>query len=121
MTDGPKGFRFTLADLKARLPAPDGKRVAVALERGELLAELYQPLHHDPQQPHTRDEIYVIVEGAGEFVMGNERVPFAPGDLLFVPAGVTHRFENFGERLTAWVVFYGPEGGDPDATAVVAP
>ena len=30
-----------------------------------------------------------------------------PGDLLFVPAGLVHRFEDYAE-LGVWVVFYGP-------------
>lgn len=110
-----KGRRLTVQDLAQRLPTPEGKRFVVGLERGELLIELYQPRGHDPQQPHTRDEAYVVIEGQGDFVMGDERVPFGPGDFLFVPAGMPHRFENFGEILTAWVIFYGPEGGDATA------
>jgi mannose-6-phosphate isomerase-like protein (cupin superfamily) len=110
-----KGHRLTVQDLERRLPTPEGKRFVVGLERGELTVELYKPQGHDPQQPHTRDEAYIVVEGRGEFVMGDERVPFGPGDCLFVPAGMAHRFENFGESLTTWVVFYGPEGGDPTA------
>ena len=109
------GHRLTVRELADRLPTPAGKRFVVGLERGELTVELYKPQDRDPQQPHTRDEAYVVVEGRGEFVMGDERVPFGPGDFLFVPAGMTHRFENFGESVTAWVVFYGPEGGDPTA------
>ena len=35
-----------------------------------------------------------------------------PGDLLFVPAGVVHRFEEFTDDLAVWVIFYGPEGGE---------
>jgi hypothetical protein len=31
---------------------------------------------------------------------------------LFVPAGAEHRFEDFTDDLTVWVVFYGPEGGE---------
>ena len=42
----------------------------------------------------------------------DSRADFGPGDVLFVPAGVTHRFENFTADLTVWVVFYGPEGGE---------
>jgi mannose-6-phosphate isomerase-like protein (cupin superfamily) len=53
--------------------------------------------------------LYVVVEGRGEFVNGDAREAFGPGDLLFVPAGVVHRFENFTDDLTAWVIFYGPE------------
>ena len=108
-----KGRRLTVEELKRRLPTPDGKHFVIGFERGELQIELYQPQGHDPQQPHSRDEAYVVVEGQGDFVMGEERVPFGPGDFLFVPAGMPHRFENFGESLTTWVIFYGPEGGDP--------
>ena len=31
---------------------------------------------------------------------------------LFAAAGATHRFENFSDDLTVWVLFYGPEGGE---------
>ena len=103
---------FTAAELLRQLPGPAGQRFAVALERGSLSIELYAPRGSDPQQPHTRDEVYVVVSGRGEFVNGPERHAFAPGDLLFVPAGVEHRFQQFTDDLAVWVVFYGPEGGD---------
>lgn len=103
---------FTAAELQRQLPGPAGERFAVALERGSLSIELYAPRGSDPQQPHTRDEVYVVVSGRGEFVNGPERHAFAPGDLLFVPAGVEHRFEQFTDDLAVWVVLYGPEGGD---------
>ena len=50
--------------------------------------------------------------GTGFFVSGAERYRFGSGDLLFVPAGVVHRFEEFTDDLAVWVVFYGPEGGE---------
>ena len=103
---------FTAAELLRQLPGPAGQRFAVALERGSLSIELYAPRGSDPQQPHTRDEVYVVVSGRGEFANGSERHAFAPGDLLFVPAGAEHRFEQFTDDLAVWVVFYGPEGGD---------
>jgi mannose-6-phosphate isomerase-like protein (cupin superfamily) len=40
------------------------------------------------------------------------RHAFGPGDVLFVPAGVEHHFENFTDDLATWVIFYGPEGGE---------
>ena len=101
--------RVTFAEALARLPGPDGKRFATVLEHGELLVEIYAPRGRDPQQPHTRDELYVVVEGEGFFVNGDARDSFGPGDVLFVPAGVVHRFENFTDDLTVWVIFYGPE------------
>jgi len=43
------------------------------------------------------------------FVNGDERSSFGPGDMLFVPAGMEHWFENFTDDLAVWVVFHGPE------------
>ncbi|HET6863395.1 MAG TPA: cupin domain-containing protein, partial [Pyrinomonadaceae bacterium] len=84
-------------------------------KHGSLLVEIYAPRGTDPQKPHTRDEVYVVVNGTGEFVCGESRQNFAPSDILFAAAGVIHRFENFTEDLTLWVIFYGPEGGESDA------
>ena len=50
--------------------------------------------------------------GSGYFVNGESRQPFEAGEALFVPAGVVHRFEDFTPDFAAWVVFYGPEGGE---------
>jgi mannose-6-phosphate isomerase-like protein (cupin superfamily) len=54
----------------------------------------------------------VVVIGSGQFANGPMRHPFGPGDVLFVPAGVKHHFESFTDDLAAWVIFYGPEGGE---------
>jgi quercetin dioxygenase-like cupin family protein len=35
-----------------------------------------------------------------------------PGDALFVPAGTVHRFEAMSAEFGAWMIFYGPEGGE---------
>jgi mannose-6-phosphate isomerase-like protein (cupin superfamily) len=73
--------------------------------------EIYRPNGVDKQQPHTRDEIYVVFSGRGTFVMSGERQPFEPGEFLFAPAGVPHRFEAFSDDFLVWVVFCGPQGG----------
>ena len=81
-------------------------------EHGTLQLEVYKPDKVDLQQPHSRDEVYVIISGRGEFINGDKHHSFEPGDFLFVPAGVEHRFENFTEDFATWVLFYGPEGGE---------
>ena len=104
--------RVTLADALARLPDSAGKRFAVVFERGSLQVEIYAPRGRDSQTPHTRDEVYIVMQGSGEFVNGEQRHLFVPGDFLFVPAGIEHRFENFTDDLVVWVIFYGREGGE---------
>ena len=96
----------------AKLPTPDGKRFAAIFEHGTLVVEIYAPRGTDPQQPHSRDEIYFVASGSGEYVCGESRKAFGPTDLLFAAAGATHRFENFTDDLVVWVLFYGPEGGE---------
>jgi mannose-6-phosphate isomerase-like protein (cupin superfamily) len=105
-------MRFSAAVLLARIPGAKGERFAVALERGTMSLELYAPRGTDPQKPHARDEVYVVVTGSGQFVSAGVREAFGPGDVLFVAAGVEHRFERFSDDLAVWVVFYGPEGGE---------
>jgi mannose-6-phosphate isomerase-like protein (cupin superfamily) len=103
---------LTVADAISRVPTADGKLFATIFEHGTLLVEIYAPRGVDPQQPHTRDEIYFVAAGSGEYVCGDTRTPFGPTDLLFAAAGLIHRFENFTENLVVWVLFYGPEGGE---------
>lgn len=94
------------------VPTRDGKRWAALFLHGTLEVEIYAPRDSDPQNPHEKDEVYVVAQGSGDFVCGAERVKFVVGDLLFVPAGEAHRFENFTDDFAAWVIFYGPEGGE---------
>ena len=101
--------KLSLADCAARLPED---RYFVALNRDTVEVGLYAPVGKDPQQPHDRDECYMILEGEGRVRMGDETVPFGPGDFLFVPAGVPHRFVDFDDSFKAWVIFYGQEGGE---------
>lgn len=104
--------KVTVEEALAHLPGPKGERFAAVLKHGSLVVEIYAPRGRDPQTPHTRDEIYVVLCGSGYFTNGATRSPFGAGDLLFVPAGVEHRFEDFTGDLTVWVIFYGPEGGE---------
>ena len=60
-----------------------------------ITVEIYKPNQEDLQAPHDRDELYMIISGSGNFRMNDEIVQFRTGDLLLVPKGVVHRFENF--------------------------
>ena len=103
---------FSPAWALQQLPGENGEAWRVLFEHGSLEVEIYAPRGHDPQQPHTRDEVYVVAAGSGWFRNGDLRHEFASGDVLFVPAGVIHRFEQFSDDFATWVFFYGPEGGE---------
>ena len=105
-------LKRTLAQGLAALPGPGGERSVAVLEHSTLQLKVYAPRGTDPQQPHTRDELYVVARGSGEFVSAEERIPFVTGDVLFIAAGKSHRFENFSDDFAVWVVFYGAEGGE---------
>ncbi len=109
-------------------PVLPGHATALLMRHGSMELRWFSPASEDPQVPHDRDELYIVVAGTGVFmravdtqpigddislpIEGEERVAFAPGDALFVPAGTVHRFETFTPDFACWVVFWGPEGGE---------
>jgi mannose-6-phosphate isomerase-like protein (cupin superfamily) len=64
----------------------------------------------DEQRPHTEDEVYVVLGGHGRFTAGDETRACGPGDVIFVPALVPHRFHEITEELRIIVVFGPAEG-----------
>ena len=93
-------------------PIPPGSRSSLLMEHGSMKLRYYAPPGTDAQTPHDQDELYGIASGRGTFFVGGQRVPFGPGDVLFVAAQVEHRFESFSDDFATWVVFYGPTGGE---------
>ena len=104
--------RMTLQAALAAARNSADKTYGILLEHGTLELGFYKPDGIDPQEPHEQDEVYVVLSGSGYFVMGEERRPIEPAEALFVPAGMAHRFEEFSEDFAAWVIFYGPPGGE---------
>jgi mannose-6-phosphate isomerase-like protein (cupin superfamily) len=100
------------------LKAMDAVRISedglygVLLENGSMELGYYKPLVTDEQTPHDQDEIYIVQTGSGSFICDDKHIEFEPGDSLFVAAGVEHRFVDFSPDFAAWVIFYGPEGGE---------
>lgn len=85
---------------------------ALVLHHGSMELEYYAPRGRDTQMPHDRDELYVVISGHGWFRNGEARHEFAAGDVMFVPAGTEHRFEQFSDDFATWVIFWGPKGGE---------
>jgi mannose-6-phosphate isomerase-like protein (cupin superfamily) len=112
-------MKTTVDEALARLPGPpnalwpQGARSVSMFSHGTMELKLYAPRGSDPQQPHTRDEVYIVVSGHGRFDNDGKVASIGPGDALFVAAGRPHRFLDFSDDFATWVIFYGPEGGEP--------
>jgi len=61
----------------------------------------------DPQRPHREDETYYVIRGRARFHAGEEDQAISAGSVLFVAAGVEHRFYDISEELAA-LVFFAP-------------
>lgn len=106
------GTTLSPGEALARLAEDPAREFVELFAHGTLSVEVYRPRGIDRQQPHRRDEVYVVIAGRGEFVCAGVRRTFGPGDFLFVEAGVAHHFENFSDDFSTWVFFYGPDGGE---------
>lgn len=105
---------MTPSQAMAAVAASADGEYGVLLRRGATEIGYYRPRGEDRQAPHDEDEIYIVHRGNGAFMLGGERLPFAAGDVFFVPAGTVHRFVDFSDDFAAWVVFCG--AADDDAS-----
>ena len=79
---------------------------------GSMKLGLYAPRGKDDQDPHDQDELYFISNGSAGFTLEDKRTDVSAGDALFVPAGLTHRFDTMSDDFMVWVIFWGPKGGE---------
>jgi mannose-6-phosphate isomerase-like protein (cupin superfamily) len=100
-------LKFALRDATEALAGEPDDFVTL-MQEDTTRVLLFAPRGEDVQTPHTQDEVYVVVSGSGTFRRGDEVVAFEPGDLLFVPAKVPHRFDQFSDDFSTWVIFFGP-------------
>jgi mannose-6-phosphate isomerase-like protein (cupin superfamily) len=67
----------------------------------------------DLQQPHTEDEVYIVLRGRATLWTPEMTAPATAGSVMFVPAGEAHRFVDIAEDLTVLVVFAPAEHSRP--------
>ena len=105
-------YKLTAEDARNQLQQQSNLPFTIMMEHGTMSIEYFAPKGTDKQTPHKQDEIYVIIEGKSMFYRDGEMVPCTKNDILFVPAGMEHRFEDFSDDFATWVIFYGTEGGE---------
>jgi len=96
----------------------DGKAYLEFLRVSSMSAGVYvlSKAGVDLQAPHTEDEIYYIANGQARIRVGSDYSEVRAGSIVYVPAGVEHRFTDISEELTALVLFAPAErstGGRP--------
>lgn len=70
-----------------------------------MSVELAQYPNPEPKQPHTEDELYVVLSGSGMAAVGDETYAIEEGDVVFVKQGVEHDFFDIEDEMTALIVF----------------
>ena len=63
-----------------------------------------KPGERDTQEPHSLDEIYLILEGDGFIEIGKKAYSVKKDLFVFVPAEVRHRF--FGNTKEILVIYF---------------
>jgi len=75
--------------------------------RNMLGYSVFKPGIDTKQKIHIEaEELAFIVSGSGKITAGNELIPFAKGDSLFIPPGVPHGVRNDGAEDVVMVFFF---------------
>lgn len=59
----------------------------------------------DGQEPHSEDEVYVVIRGRARLSADTGDVEVGPGSVVYVAAGEAHQFIDVSEDLSILVVF----------------
>ncbi len=104
----PKWAAFQMADLEERRARGDDPWLEF-FRTSTLRTGLYvlPAGAKDPQGAHQQDEVYHIVKGRAVLTVDGEDHPVAPGAVLYVRAGIDHRFHSITEELEVLVFFAG--------------
>src|SRR5262245_27322938 len=55
------------------------------------------PGRNNERHRHAHESLFVILEGQGEVLIGDKRIPVKKGDVAFVPRWLFHQTSNTGE------------------------
>lgn len=95
-------------DYRDHVGVREDKHYKATLFQGDHLMvglNCLEPGQTQPVHDHAEaDKVYVVLEGRGQFVIGEETREAGPGEVVWTPAGLPHGVENRGaERLVLLV------------------
>ena len=93
----------------------DDKHYKATLFQGAHLmvgVNCLEPGQEQPVHDHAgADKVYVVMEGRGQFTIGDETREAGPGEVVWAPAGLPHGVRNQGaDRLVLLVGIAPPPG-----------
>jgi len=97
-----------IQDYRTHVGARLGKHYKATLFRSDRLLlglNCLEPGQTQPVHRHSgQDKFYLVMEGRGDFTIGETRVEAGPGEIVWAPADEDHGVENQGaERLVLFV------------------
>ncbi len=70
-----------------------------------------------PLHTHSSEEVFIVLRGKGEVLVGDEVIPFVAPATVIAPAGIAHQLRNTGTEATDQIVIvgahskiFGPDG-----------
>jgi mannose-6-phosphate isomerase-like protein (cupin superfamily) len=99
-----EGRLFELSELASRLKKDGGYFLDFLRVRNlEAGIIVLHPDEEDTQEPHSEDELYYVIRGSGWMEMGQNKVRVKEGSIIFVPAGLHHKF--FGNKADLVILY----------------
>jgi quercetin dioxygenase-like cupin family protein len=75
-----------------------------------------------PRHTHTReDEVYFVLAGELEVIVGQEVFVLRPGDCLMAPRDIPHQLRNSGSVDNQYLLLFSPSGFDEFLSVTAAP
>jgi len=102
-------FLKSMASLATFAPEKMGK---TTLAQGDFLfagLNSFEPGQEHAAHAHQgQDKLYVVLEGAGEVMVGGQTEQLAAGDAAFAPSGVMDSIRNTGSARLVVLAVLGP-------------
>ena len=90
------------------------RKVVFTTDRSQLVLMSLMPREEIGSEVHVHiDQIFVVVAGLGEAVIGTTRRVVEPGTVLVVPAGTRHNILNAGNVPLQLFTIYTPPQHEP--------
>lgn len=85
-------------------------------ETPRMFCDIYCLEPGQAQKPHAHagaDKVYFVLEGEGEFSVGDEQQRLGPGHAVLAPAEIDHGVRNPGPARLTVLVFMAPNPNSP--------